>query len=481
MDNQIRNFLIERAKIKAPVAYGIIMQQLELDNNFPEHRNQLSLELAEISRHEHREGRPMLSAMVMYEGLKSFGNGIYNLAEELGFGSSESLQAKDFAFEMQQKCIDYWRAEAKKVTSQKTNKIHPVDFFNSDEIIFLSKWAGKVYDKNDDEHIAAKNYIMNSLGTKTKYWSNELVKRLPNFETFNWRMWSKKGWDDSSGTNKQVARYKHYSWARIFKKGDVEKDIFFTVEANADEPGLVFKLDYYFEGDSNLNASQKELVKNNIPDNLRWNLIDIDELVNYNWDKLIDLTAKFISENISTYDDLIRIAWDKEDVKEVFTNNLRKCQPTINALESLPSLNPTFEGRGETDYIKTAIEKKDIGNSGEELVLIFEKKRLRALGKFELADQVCKQDDGVGYDIISFKEDGSEYYIEVKTTTGNQNNPFDISLNEYLFAERNQSNYKIYRLYNYDEEKNNADFFIIENVINKLLFQPTGFKAYHKL
>ncbi len=482
MDKEIRKLLIERAKLKAPVAYGVIMQQLELNNSIPEHRNQLSYELAEISRFEHENGRPMLSAMAMHEGLKSFGNGFYALAEELNYGKASELERQEFGAEMQRRCNEYWKsvkAETNLLEKNIETIEHPIDFFNEDEIIFLSNWAGKVYDKENEEHRAAKNYIMNSLGSKTVYWSNELIKRLHDFETFNWRMWSQKGWDDSSGINKQVARFKPYTWARIYKKGDGEKDIFFTIGVDAEEQALIYKLDYYFEGNSNLNANQKEIVKNNIPENLRWNIIELTELGDYDWDSLLKITTEFISENSNTYDNLIRVAWGQEEVKEVFTNNLRKCNPEIKTLSELPLLNPTFKGY-ETDFIKKAIENKELGDSGEELVLNFEKKRLRALGKNILADRVEKAKDGNGYDIISFSEDGTPLYLEVKTTTGNQDTPFDISLNEYLFAEKNKGNYKIYRLYNYVEENNNADFFIIDNPIEKLLFQPTGFKVYYK-
>lgn len=482
MDKDIRELLIQRAKLKAPVAYGIIMQQLELNSGIPEHRNQLSYELAEISRFEHSNGRPMLSAMAMHEGLKSFGHGFYALAEELGYGKASELERRNFGKEMQLRCTAEWMASSnlKEEADVVTNVVcHPIDFFNADEIIFLSNWAGRVYDKENGEHKAAKNYIMNSLGSKTVYWSNELIKRLPGFETFNWRMWSQKGWDDSSGTNKQVARFKPYTWARIYKKGDGDKDIFFTIGVDANEQALIYKLDYYFEGNSNLDANQKEIVKKNIPENLRWNVIELTELEDYNWDSLIKITTDFISENSISYDNLIKIAWGKEEVKEVFTNNLRKCNPEINALTELPLLNPTFKGY-ETDFIKKAIENKELGDSGEVLVLNFEKKRLRALGKNDLADHVEKVKDGMGYDIISFSEDGSSVYIEVKTTTGDQNTPFDISLNEFLFAKENTSNHKIYRLYNYNEESNNADFYILDNPISQLLFQPTGFKAYNK-
>ena len=44
MNEEIRQMLIERAKLKAPVAYGVIMQRLGLDNSIPEHRKVLSYE-----------------------------------------------------------------------------------------------------------------------------------------------------------------------------------------------------------------------------------------------------------------------------------------------------------------------------------------------------------------------------------------------------------------------------------------------------
>lgn len=55
-----------------------------------------------------------------------------------------------------------------------------------------------------------------------------------------------------------------------------------------------------------------------------------------------------------------------------------------------------------------------------------------------------------------------------------------MTINEKLFAEKHKDNYVIYRLYNYDKEKNTADFFEIINTEEELLFQPTEFKVYTK-
>jgi len=57
----------------------------------------------------------------------------------------------------------------------------------------LEQWGGKVYDKDNAEHVAAKNRIINSVGTNAVYWSQQLVKEVKGFEAFNWRMWSQKG------------------------------------------------------------------------------------------------------------------------------------------------------------------------------------------------------------------------------------------------------------------------------------------------
>ncbi|HKB45122.1 MAG TPA: hypothetical protein VKC90_12055, partial [Chitinophagaceae bacterium] len=112
MNKETRRFLIERAKINAPVAYGIIMQQLELDNNIPEHRDILSHELAEISRLEQKKGRPMLSSMAVYADKKYTGPGFYHLAEELGHGTAQELAGRNFAKVMQTRCFTFWSNES---------------------------------------------------------------------------------------------------------------------------------------------------------------------------------------------------------------------------------------------------------------------------------------------------------------------------------------------------------------------------------
>ena len=83
----------------------------------------------------------------------------------------------------------------------------------------------------------------------------------------------------------------------------------------------------------------------------------------------------------------------------------------------------------------------------------------------------------MGFDVQSFDENRKPKYIEVKTTIGNSLTPFDYTINEKIFAEQNNEAYFIYRLYNYDEESNSADFFMIKALDEEVLMRPTTFKV----
>lgn len=107
------------------------------------------------------------------------------------------------------------------------------------------------------------------------------------------------------------------------------------------------------------------------------------------------------------------------------------------------------------DYLKKAKSNAKNGLLGEELVMAYEQNRLIEIGREDLAERIrwiSKEDDSIGYDIISFDVDetGSdiEKYIEVKTTEGNDTNVFYVSTNEVDVMEKLKDQYFIYRVYN---------------------------------
>jgi len=278
---------------------------------------------------------------------------------------------------------------------------------------------------------------------------------------------------------KEVLTMVKLSRARIYKKGDKDKNIFFTLGIDVERDSLIYKLDYFHEKNSTLSNEQKSLCKKHIPETLKWNEIPDIELINWNWESLISFSVEFIANNDHHYDQLIDLVWGENEPKEVFNNSLSHKEFPLGGFDELPSLNPSFKGV-KTDFIKKNINNKELGDAGEELVRDCEIKKLNLMGLNSLANKVKIIEDGKGYDILSFDKDGKEIYIEVKTTKGNEKTPFHLSINERLFSEKEVDTYCIYRLYNYNYENNNADYFIIKNPSEELLFQPTDFKIYLK-
>ena len=477
MNQEIRKYLIDQCVFGQPIYYEDVAKKLNLNLALDKDRSVLSKTLGEISAYEYEKGRPLISSIAIYKTANDHGNGFYNLCEELGIGKATKLKRDYFGFTALENSKKFWNDEFnyQQFYELKTPVYNSQDnpFINIDEIEFFRKWADEVYNKSNNDHYSAKEYLLGTVWSKTKFWSEEIVNRLDNYETSNKRMWSKRDWEDG----KRVSTFKPYTWARIFKKEHKSKDIFFTVGIDPLQHALVYKLDYYHEGDSKLSEEQKELCKKYIPESLKRNKINETELNDWNWETLIKEMVEFISSNSHHYDQVVKMVWGSEDLNSVFTNNLTLRDFPNGGFSELPKLNPSFKG-ADIDFDKKRKDDKELGDFGEELVLDYEKNRLKEKGLNDFIDKVKIVKDGEGYDILSFDENGNEICIEVKTTKGNEKTPFYLSQNEKLFFEKNFNKYMIYRLYNYDLDNNYADFFIIKDFDKELLFQPTEFKVY---
>ncbi|MBZ9874691.1 DUF3883 domain-containing protein [Mesorhizobium sp. BR1-1-9] len=85
-----------------------------------------------------------------------------------------------------------------------------------------------------------------------------------------------------------------------------------------------------------------------------------------------------------------------------------------------------------------------LGRAGQERVVAHERARLLAAGRTVLAERTRwvvshLDDDGAGYDILSFATNGSNRLIEVKTTNGWERTLFHITRNELAVAEERRS------------------------------------------
>jgi len=132
------------------------------------------------------------------------------------------------------------------------------------------------------------------------------------------------------------------------------------------------------------------------------------------------------------------------------------------------------------NYLEKEQSNKTLGLFGEELVIEYEKWNLIKLGKDNLADKIewiSKEiGDGAGFDILSKNLNGTDKYIEVKTTRLGKETPFFFSSNELQFSINKASYYHLYRLFNAEKDvklfqKNGSLNTICKSV-------PTMYKGY---
>lgn len=122
----------------------------------------------------------------------------------------------------------------------------------------------------------------------------------------------------------------------------------------------------------------------------------------------------------------------------------------LNILSPRPTEITTRRGNGKTDYEKKARLNKKLGDRGEKIVMDLEKSRLSKAGRNDLAnkiERVSLTSDAYGYDIVSYEEDGTKRYIEVKATRSNVGVAnFFFTANELRTAQETP-NYYIYMVY----------------------------------
>ena len=133
----------------------------------------------------------------------------------------------------------------------------------------------------------------------------------------------------------------------------------------------------------------------------------------------------------------------------------------------------------KSDLSERDAKNRNLGEAGELFILLYERRRLRNAGLIDLAEKVVwaskKIGDGLGYDISSFDSDGSEIFLEVKTTNGGKATPFYVSKNEIEVSESKGSAYRLVRVYRFLHE---PKFFIIAGKLTEtLLIEAISYRA----
>ncbi len=130
--------------------------------------------------------------------------------------------------------------------------------------------------------------------------------------------------------------------------------------------------------------------------------------------------------------------------------------PTLSNQPPPPELEQMLDVARKFDVAGRDERNRALGRAGEERVVAHERSALKVAGRDDLARRVrwvSEEDgDGAGYDIASFTPDERERLIEVKTTNGWERTPFYISRNELAVAKERQSEWCLFRLWNFSRE-----------------------------
>jgi len=115
---------------------------------------------------------------------------------------------------------------------------------------------------------------------------------------------------------------------------------------------------------------------------------------------------------------------------------------------------PSFPILRNVNYLEREARNSSLGLAGEKFVLDVEHRRLWELGLRSLAERIehvaKTQGDGLGYDIVSYDEDGRERLIEVKTTAFGSMTPFFASAKEVSVSDSREE-FHLYRVFKFRE------------------------------
>ncbi|MFA6641647.1 MAG: DUF3883 domain-containing protein [Thermovirgaceae bacterium] len=169
-----------------------------------------------------------------------------------------------------------------------------------------------------------------------------------------------------------------------------------------------------------------------------------------------------------------------ESVSELISSNPRiqeKLDEVVNSDVAVPSVDnilramvappeprlrvqtmrsePRIVHFGRVNYLRKEAQNQRLGLAGELFVVNFEKAYLIYSGKTHLAENIehtsVSKGDGAGFDIHSYNLDGSDKFIEAKTTRFGQYTPFFATRNEVDFSARNPGSYWLYRVFQFQE------------------------------
>lgn len=200
------------------------------------------------------------------------------------------------------------------------------------------------------------------------------------------------------------------------------------------------------------------------------------------------MLREILPEYLAELDDLVaadvRAPQDRAVVDDVLQIMVEPPEPTQASAGvsryAVRDIDAVRDRAGPIDHLHREALNRALGDAGEDLVMEFERARLRNVGEKRLAEKVEQVSktvgDQAGFDIRSYDANGRDRFIEVKTTRYGKYTPFYISAGEVRFSGTHADAYHLYRLF---EFRRSPRFFVLPGEVGRhVRLQPTNYRAH---
>ena len=163
--------------------------------------------------------------------------------------------------------------------------------------------------------------------------------------------------------------------------------------------------------------------------------------------------ARFIDDYIDTLEPLFELfANAGEPNAPIADLDFAQCLEPAPSPSKKAAVKVRFRA-ARINYLEREQHNRVLGASGERFVIDYEKWRLAQEGRSDLIPYIewtsQKRGDGTGYDILSKNANGSDRFIEAKTTKLSKETPIYLTSNEVIFADRYAKNFYLYRVFDF--------------------------------
>lgn len=174
-----------------------------------------------------------------------------------------------------------------------------MEFFTKNELLKFSEYADKSYKKDEIESQKNRDIYILPTWDKTEYWSKEVARFFSNIIVVYGKRWIKPS---------KNTIFKPYTWSKIFTETNVDKEVYFTLGVDS-EGNLLMKIDYQFES-SKMSQPMKDLAHSltRCEGSEEWKyckIIGLNDISNYDWEKLIFESVEFIEGRMEIYEDIV--------------------------------------------------------------------------------------------------------------------------------------------------------------------------------